>query len=116
MEALNRTHRVVVLASDHERQAWSDFAQARGMRLGPFIRLAINNATGVNDPPELDAFTDDDLARYSRMVVSGADLRTLLREERRPRARYALLLVGLAVVVLADFALQVGGALGFWRI
>jgi hypothetical protein len=91
MEALRRRHRLVVLANDHEHKTWNDFARARGMRLGPFARLVLNNATGAIDPPELDAFTDDDLARYARMTVSEGDLRKLLREERgRPIRRPCL--------------------------
>ena len=116
MDALTRSQRVVVLATKHEHEAWSSFAQARGMKLGPCIRLMINNATGVNDPPELDAFTDAELAGYARMTVSEGDLRKLLHEER-PRSRRLSYAVGTGLLLLAaDVALQLGGLMGYWHL
>lgn len=88
-----------------ERDAWHDYAQARGVTLAELTRTILNNMTGIYDPPRLDLFPSDELSRMNHMLVEAHSRR---RQGRGPGGTSGVtglaLWALLALVVLASFS------------
>lgn len=88
--------RLTVRCTIAEREAWHRFANARSADLSTLTRTALNNLSGVYNPPRLDLFTDDDLRHWTNQTADG------VRRRRRPppTVTTALLIIAVLLFVL----------------
>ena len=100
------TARCETRCTPEEKEHWRAFAEARSLRLSDFMRLVLNNATLRNDPPEMAAFSDADIARYTGMTVTEQQQRAKL-PGRPLRRRLPGGLALLYLLVIATTTLQV---------
>lgn len=85
--------KLVMRCEKSEKEAWVAYAKERKMPLSAMVRLMLNNATGINDPPIMSPWSTEELVEYAGHFAGTA-------KQRRARRAAAAAAAAVTVFIL----------------